>query len=220
MITTGRSKSVNASVKRFVSSHISLIDFVKQLHVAVEEISQGRSYNKMIATLRPISLNTKSPLEKQAFEVLTPFAFKKFQEEFSTGTSYTINQVDSNAFMVKYFERNTARTHKVFWDGQTMLCSYKNFKLGHNLSSCIAMDDDILAEEECTPLELGGRPKNKRENSGKELGMKKSKCCSICKQPGHTKPTCPIKENLFTLNVDEGLSSMTFKRSKNEQRMI
>lgn len=44
-----------------------------------------------------------------------------------------------------------------------------------------------------------GRPKKRREKGVKELG-KKSKCCSICKEPGHTKPTCPHKENISDLN--------------------
>jgi len=30
----------------------------------------------------------------------------------------------------------------------------------------------------------------------KRIGQKQTKSCSICKQPGHTKPTCPNKENL------------------------
>ncbi|KAL2906113.1 Protein FAR1-RELATED SEQUENCE 11 [Bienertia sinuspersici] len=64
MITTGRS---NAFIKRFVSSHTCLSEFVKQVDMAVGEISQERSRNKVVATLRPISLKTKSPLENQTF---------------------------------------------------------------------------------------------------------------------------------------------------------
>ncbi|KAL2931047.1 Protein FAR1-RELATED SEQUENCE 11 [Bienertia sinuspersici] len=74
MITTGRSESINAFIKRFVFSLIYLTDFMKQV----------------IANLKPVSLNTKSPLEKQASEVLTPFTFKKFQEEFARTTMYTV----------------------------------------------------------------------------------------------------------------------------------
>ncbi|KAL2935278.1 Protein FAR1-RELATED SEQUENCE 11 [Bienertia sinuspersici] len=263
MITTGRSESINAFIKRFVSSHICLIDFVKQLHMVIEGISQGRSHNKVIASLKPVSLNTKSPLEKQASEVLTPFAFKKFQEEFARATMYTVKQGENNEFMVKYFEGNTAKQHRVFWDGHTMLCSCKNFEFWgiicrHALRAfmhtdcfnippfylpprwhCDVLDvtnimeevDDIFQEEEeCTPTnnnEVGsedvvlfpppsktkGRPKKRREKGGKETGMKKTKCCSICKQPGHTKPTCANKENFFTFDVvDAGISSMSSQK--------
>ncbi|KAL2921005.1 Protein FAR1-RELATED SEQUENCE 11 [Bienertia sinuspersici] len=90
MITTGRSERINAFTKRFISSHTCLTEFVD---MAVEEFSQERSRNKVVATLRPISLKTISPLEKQAFQVLTPFAFKKFQEELAR---CTIMQVDAN----------------------------------------------------------------------------------------------------------------------------
>ncbi|KAL2936986.1 Protein FAR1-RELATED SEQUENCE 11, partial [Bienertia sinuspersici] len=72
-----QSASINAFIKKFVSSRTCLTEFVKH------EISQERSRNKVIATLRPVSLQTNPPLEKQAFEVLTPFSLKKFQEELA-----------------------------------------------------------------------------------------------------------------------------------------
>nr|GEY50426.1 protein FAR1-related sequence 11 [Tanacetum cinerariifolium] len=50
--------------------------------LAIEEIEKSEAHNNMLSKLRHPSLKTKSPLEEQAFEVLTPFAFKKFQEEF------------------------------------------------------------------------------------------------------------------------------------------
>ncbi|GJV01026.1 protein FAR1-related sequence 11 [Tanacetum coccineum] len=58
------------------------------LDLSVDEIRQGESQDKMLATLRPVSLNTKSPLVEQAFNILTPFAFKKFQEEFCDDTVF------------------------------------------------------------------------------------------------------------------------------------
>ncbi|CAO2821301.1 unnamed protein product [Amaranthus hypochondriacus] len=259
MITTVRSESINAFIKKFVSSHTCLKDFVKQFDLAIQEISHRHLHNKVIANLRPVPLNSKSPLEKQASEVLTPFAFKKFQEEFGRATLYTINQVERDVYLVKYFEGDNARQHKVLWDGYTMKCSCKNFEFCgiicrhafrvfihrdcFNIPSlyfptrwhCAALEcthdvqeghDDTSFEEECTltsnQLGVGeivlcppqsktkDRPKNRREKGGKELGVKKRKCCSICKQPGYTKPTCPNKENIFTLNVvDEEISFMS-----------
>lgn len=240
-----------------------------QFDLVIQEISQGRSYNKVNANLKLVSLNSKSPLIKQVSEVLTPFAFKKFQEEFERAALYTVNQVGRNEFMVKYFEGDSARQHKVFWDGHNMSCSCKNFEFWgiicrHSLRvfvhrdcfnippfylplrwHCDALEannnvqereNDMLPEEECTPINNGfeeeivvlcpppskrkGRPKNKREKGGKELGLKKSKCCSLCKQPGHTKPTCPHKENIFTLNdVDEGTSSISYQKDLSSTSM-
>ncbi|KAL2897666.1 Protein FAR1-RELATED SEQUENCE 11 [Bienertia sinuspersici] len=83
MITTGRSEMINAIIKKFVSSNFSLKDFVD---MANQEISQARVHNNMTATLRPISVQSKSPLEEQAFKLFTPFAlksFKKFTERVS-----------------------------------------------------------------------------------------------------------------------------------------
>lgn len=56
----------------------------------------------------------------------------------------------------------------------------------------------------CVPLahsKRKDRPKKKRDRGGKEPGMKQTKCCSICKQTGYTKPTCPYKEYIFTSNA-------------------
>ena len=77
-----------------------------------------------------------------------------------------------------------------------------------NLKSNELRDGEIVL---CPPQsKTKGRPKNWRVQGGKELGVKKRKCCSICKQPGYTKPTCPNKENIFNLNiVDEGISFMS-----------
>nr|XP_043616018.1 protein FAR1-RELATED SEQUENCE 11-like [Erigeron canadensis] len=52
----------------------SLID------IAVQEIINVEERNNMSSIVRPTSSNIKSPLEEQAYGILTPFAFKKFQE--------------------------------------------------------------------------------------------------------------------------------------------
>ncbi|KAL2925273.1 Protein FAR1-RELATED SEQUENCE 11, partial [Bienertia sinuspersici] len=123
IIITGRSASINAFIKKFVSSRTCLTEFVKH------EISQERSRNKVIATLRPVSLQTNPPLEKQAFEVLTPFSLKKFQEELARCTSYIIMKVDANECIVTFFEGDMTKHQKLFWDGYTILFSCKNFEL-------------------------------------------------------------------------------------------
>ena len=46
----------------------------------------------MLETFRGSSLRTLSPLEDQAHNVLTPYAFKKFQKEFERATQYSVHQ--------------------------------------------------------------------------------------------------------------------------------
>lgn len=96
--------------------------------LVVQEICQGHSHSNMVATLRPITMKTKSPLEGQALEVFTPFAFKKFQDEFSASSQYSITHVEGNVFIVRFFEGEKGITRRVYWDGTIMLCSCKNFE--------------------------------------------------------------------------------------------
>ncbi|XP_071700907.1 protein FAR1-RELATED SEQUENCE 11-like isoform X2 [Rutidosis leptorrhynchoides] len=128
MTSTQRSESINGVIKRFVSSHTSLRDFVKQVDLVVEEMRSRQVHDNMLATLRPTSLKTKSPLEKQAHDVLTPFAFKKFQEELERASQYLIEHSDGNQFIIRYFEQGNHKFHSVFWDGDTALCSCKTFE--------------------------------------------------------------------------------------------
>lgn len=87
-----------------------------------------QSQNTLVATLKPTSLLTKSPLEEQAFQVLTPFAFKKFQEEFKRVNLYFLLQVEGHKFTVRYYEGVHHKNHNVFWDENNALCRCKNFE--------------------------------------------------------------------------------------------
>ncbi|KAJ8428417.1 hypothetical protein Cgig2_010400 [Carnegiea gigantea] len=127
MTTTGKSKSINAFIKRFVSSHTSLMDFFKQMNVAIKEIEFKRTHNNVTATVRPTSLKTRSPLEEQAFQVLAPFAFKKFQEEIEEASQYSLVHEDGNEFILRHCKLD-GRMHTIFWDGCITLCKCKNFE--------------------------------------------------------------------------------------------
>ncbi|KAK8691041.1 hypothetical protein V6N13_074562 [Hibiscus sabdariffa] len=103
-------------------------------------------------------------------------------------------------------------------DWTLMVAKFKLQDNRHIKASSIGkevIDEDTLSEDEYIPLSntLGGgdevlpppqskkkgRPKKKRDKGGKELGKKLTKSCSICKQSGHTKPTCPSNENIVAL---------------------
>ena len=97
------------------------------MDVAIKEIELKRTHNNMTATVRPTSLKTRSPLEEQAFQVLTPFAFKKFQEEIEKASQYSLVHEDEKEFILKHYKSN-GRMHTVFWDGSITLCNCKNFE--------------------------------------------------------------------------------------------
>ncbi|XP_071704366.1 protein FAR1-RELATED SEQUENCE 11-like [Rutidosis leptorrhynchoides] len=245
MVSTSRSESVNGFIKKFVSSHTSLKDFVRQIYLAVEEIKNGESQIKMLTTVRSASIKVKSPLEEQASKILTPFAFKKFQEEFERASQYLINQVDGDKFIVKYFNGENHKSHNVQWDGSLALCTCKNFEFwgilcrhifrvltykdcfkippvylplhwcckslhGKDVSNDVTPNNQPMIEELiqsgenvlCPPKsKTKGRPKIRRLKGGKELASKSTKRCSICRESGHTKPTCKIYKYGFGLDA-------------------
>nr|GEW53836.1 protein FAR1-related sequence 11 [Tanacetum cinerariifolium] len=259
-LNTFRSESINAFIKRFVSSRTSLKDFVRQVDLAIEEIEKAEVRSKMLSKLRHSSLKTKSPLEEQAFEVLTPFAFKKFQEEFERASRYLVVHNDGDEFIITYFDGDN-KTHKVFWDGNIIMCSCKNFEFwailcrhifrvflhkdcfkiplvyfplrwcSDNLQRSakdneISMDEtsknheDILLDDMedakndilCPPKSIPkGRPRKGREKGGKETAAKGQNRCSLCKQRGHTRPTCPEKDNILFM-VDDATSASQKKK--------
>ncbi|KAJ1436210.1 Zinc finger, PMZ-type [Sesbania bispinosa] len=106
MTTTGRSESINSFVKRFTSSHVCLSRFIKQGIFTAYSISN----------------------EYQAQDMLTPFAFKKFQEEFSRATQYLLFLDGTSDFIGQYYKEGGTQKHKVHWDKQVASCSCKHFE--------------------------------------------------------------------------------------------
>ncbi|XP_071704218.1 protein FAR1-RELATED SEQUENCE 11-like [Rutidosis leptorrhynchoides] len=239
----GRSESINGFIKKLVSFNTSLKDFVRQVYLAVEEIKNGESQIKMLTTLRNTSIKVKSPLEEQASKLLTPFAFKKFQEEFERSSQYLIVKGEGNKYVIRYFNGENHTNHKVYWDGSQASCTCKNFEFwgilcrhvfrvltytdcfkipppylplrwccnslhGDDVSKIVPLDNqpvilgDLRDEEDvlCPPKsKTKGRPRKRRLKGGKELATKATKRCSICKESGHTKPTCKIYQNVDVL---------------------
>ena len=60
----------------------------------------------MLEKYRGSSLRTLSPIEEQAHSVLTPYAFKIFQEEFGRATQYLVFQENGIEFVLQYYEKN------------------------------------------------------------------------------------------------------------------
>ena len=82
----------------------------------------------MLAIQRINVLKVKSPLEKQASQVLNPSAFEKFKEECSRSIQYLILYASRNNFILRYYEGSHNRNHQVFWDENIIMCSGKKFE--------------------------------------------------------------------------------------------
>ncbi|KAI8543312.1 hypothetical protein RHMOL_Rhmol08G0206900 [Rhododendron molle] len=128
MTTMGRSESINAFIKRFVTAHVSLIEFVKQIDLSIEDVEQTQSHDTMLETYRGSSLRTLSPLEEQAHSILTPYAFKMFQEEFGRATQYSVLAESGGEFVLRYYKDKCSQKHKVLWDGEKATCTCKHFE--------------------------------------------------------------------------------------------
>ncbi|KAL6586299.1 hypothetical protein OROMI_001287 [Orobanche minor] len=129
MTTTGRCESINSFVKRFTSSRSCLTQLIKQIDLAVENVEQTQLYHTMLVTYRGSSLRTLSPLEEQVHKLFTPFAFKKFQQEFERATQYTIREEDYMIYVVQHYkDLSTTQKHTVTWKEDAINCSCKLFE--------------------------------------------------------------------------------------------
>ncbi|CAJ2656922.1 unnamed protein product [Trifolium pratense] len=126
MTTTGRSESINAFIKRFINSHTSLSDFVKQVDVAIDDIKQKEEHDIVSAKCKGSNAKFMSHLQEQAHSVLTPFSFQKFQEEFERFAQYSIDHENDN--VLRFYKDINSRKHEVFWDGKIATCSCKHFE--------------------------------------------------------------------------------------------
>ncbi|KAJ8422391.1 hypothetical protein Cgig2_007995 [Carnegiea gigantea] len=168
----GELESVNAFIKRFISSHTSLTNFFKQIiGIATKEMKHKHTHSKITSIVRPASLKMKSPLEDQAVQVLTPFASKTIQE-LERASQYSLVHVEGPEFILKYYGSDSRK---------------------HNEDNDLRDRDGIL----CPPKsKTKGCPRKHCLICRKELAKKQSKSCSICQESGHTKPACPKKENM------------------------
>ncbi|XP_071688654.1 protein FAR1-RELATED SEQUENCE 11-like [Rutidosis leptorrhynchoides] len=126
MTTTGRSESINAFVKRFISSRTFLTQFIRQVDLATEDVEQKQLHDTMLEKYRGSNLRSVSPLEEQAHRFFTQFAFKKFQEQFGNAIQYLVPENEGNKFIVKHHK--ATRCHTIFWDDKVAMCTFKNFE--------------------------------------------------------------------------------------------
>ncbi|KAK9987564.1 hypothetical protein SO802_027803 [Lithocarpus litseifolius] len=83
----------------------------KHVDLAIKDIEQTQSHDTMLEKYRGSSLRTLSLIEEQAHSVLTPYAFKKFQEELGRATQYSVLQENGIEFVLQYYEEKTSQKH-------------------------------------------------------------------------------------------------------------
>ncbi|PWA58281.1 protein FAR1-RELATED SEQUENCE 11 [Artemisia annua] len=97
-----------------------------KVDLAIEDVEQKQMHDTMLVEYRGSCLRSLSPLEEQGYRFFTPFAFKKFQEEFAKAIQYSVKQVNDMTFNVNHHA--STWSHKVFWDGKVAKCSCKAFE--------------------------------------------------------------------------------------------
>nr|KAJ0201571.1 hypothetical protein LSAT_V11C600301820 [Lactuca sativa] len=126
MTTTGRSESINSFIKKIISSNTCLIEFIRQVDLTIEDVGHRQMHDSMVSKCQESHLRSLSPLEKQGYQVLTPYAFKKFQDQFAQAIQYSVREENGTSFIVKHYK--AVRQHQVVWDGKTAKCTSKNFE--------------------------------------------------------------------------------------------
>ena len=74
---------------------------------------QTQSHDTMLEKYGGSSLRTLSPIEEQTHSVLTPYAFKNFQEDFGRAIQYSVFQENGIEFVLQYYEEKTSQKHLV-----------------------------------------------------------------------------------------------------------
>ncbi|GAV64432.1 LOW QUALITY PROTEIN: MULE domain-containing protein [Cephalotus follicularis] len=126
------SKSSRGLLVPSVSSYLlSVSQLTKDLNCDVVFSSKkvtfmGSISRKKIEIKQGSSLRTLSPLEKQSYDILTPYSFKMFQDEFGRVTQYVLIE-DNCEVLMQYYKENS-QNQKVLWDVETITCSCKHFE--------------------------------------------------------------------------------------------
>ncbi|KAJ8425347.1 hypothetical protein Cgig2_000652 [Carnegiea gigantea] len=150
-------------------------------------------------------LKVKSRLEKQASQVLTPFAFEMFKEECSRSIQYLTLYVSGNNFIWRYYEGSHKRSHKnlIFSEYSAIIYYgyfFRRILIRFHLLICLlaGVGNDILHPLKST---MKGRPRKKQMKAGKE-STKRSRHYSNAKNLGIMQIVAPrIRKMLLFLTM-------------------
>ncbi|GJY59977.1 protein FAR1-related sequence 11 [Tanacetum coccineum] len=169
MTTMGRSKSINAFIKRFISSRTCLSQFIKQVDLAIEDVEQKQMHDTMLVKYRGLCLRSLSPLEEQDRRLFTPFSFKKFQEEFGKSFQYLVKEEKQAFFEVKH--------HKIALKFRLLIGLRGGVGKSLNLMNSLFHINKKVVPQYDTPMGHGfGMAKNEQLDK-EELHVYNSKTC-------------------------------------------
>ncbi|XP_074327451.1 protein FAR1-RELATED SEQUENCE 11-like [Apium graveolens] len=95
----------------------SIFSWLMRVHLAIEDIGQNQLQARMLEKYKGGSLRTLSPPKEQAQKVLTPFSFKKIQEQFERATHYTVHTNSVGGFVVHHYVQGDTQKHEVMENG-------------------------------------------------------------------------------------------------------
>ncbi|XP_071686761.1 protein FAR1-RELATED SEQUENCE 11-like [Rutidosis leptorrhynchoides] len=181
----------------------------------IEDVQQKQIHDTMLQIYRGSYLRSLSPLEEQGYRFLTPFYFKKFQEQFGLAMQYSVEGIQYSSheektvnFIVKH--QTATKLHNVIWDVPS---NYWHPRWGRKDTQadeiCSSTQEVIVVDSNATfndeaivdaidlvqcPIKskTKGRPKQKRMKSEKELV--KQRRCGFCRGFGHNINTCKERQ--------------------------
>ncbi|XP_020219746.1 protein FAR1-RELATED SEQUENCE 11 [Cajanus cajan] len=118
MTTTGRSKSMNSYIKRFLD-----------VGVAVNIRNQAGEEARMRQKYYNPQIITGFPLEEHAASILTPYAFELLQHEIQLSTKYAAIDIGNDSCIVRHHTKvNGGRSVSWIDEEESIHCSCKEFE--------------------------------------------------------------------------------------------
>ncbi|XP_031406459.1 putative protein FAR1-RELATED SEQUENCE 10 isoform X2 [Punica granatum] len=122
-MTAEYSKSVDAFLKRIISSQTCLQVFFEQVVIA------SRFGNSPIENFQYMPLKTCMPMEEHARIILTPYAFNVLQHEIVLSLQYAMDEMANGSYLVRHYKKMDGECF-VIWipEDEQIHCSCKEFE--------------------------------------------------------------------------------------------
>ncbi|KAL8159331.1 hypothetical protein V2J09_000868 [Rumex salicifolius] len=90
----------------FIKSMAYMRTSTSKVYNGINEMKDRHLYENMLASYKHTCLGSLSPMEQNTNKLLTPFAFKKFHEEFEKATRYSITNVNGYNYDLGESQKN------------------------------------------------------------------------------------------------------------------
>jgi hypothetical protein len=152
MSSTQRGESMNRLLKNFVDSKTTLTEFLAAFERALdhrEEAEHVAAYKELVY---PIRQTFQNPIENQAANCLTQYAWKKFSAEWNTKDAYACEEIANDGeirrFKLSRYERPDI-IRLVHYNGRVLSCCCRNLEFAgivcrHSLAVVVRLSLDQL----------------------------------------------------------------------------